>query len=467
MINGQEAITILNNINSHSIIVTDLSGVITYYNKGAEQIFGYTAEEMLGKYPAVLYPDVEMGDMAEDLGKIAEGIDYVGIWQGRNKDGHVVMVDLKTTLMKNDSSEPIGFIGFAKDITKEYEQKEKIKAHTEEKLKMLDNFWREKSLFKSQFVSQMSHEVRTPLNGIMGMMDVMELTSDLDEMQAEQLNTMKKSANVLLNNVNNVLDLANLEADKIQLNLKEVDLNSVINKVPNAFTEKLEGKDLKLDVTGDLIPELLCDSIRIKQCLYNLVDNAIKFTDKGSVSIEKKILADDNKKITLRLGVRDTGKGIPSDAIGSLTEKFTQLQNSEEGIKSGVNFGTGLGLNLTSLVLRLMNSEIKIESEEGEGSFFYFDVIWFKDVKKDESKQGIQNVLSVEDKAINQQVLTMLLKSMKINVDTAENGQIAVEMVKKKDYDLILMDIQMPVMDGLEATRIIREELKKNANRCS
>lgn len=461
MINGLEALTVLNNIDSYSIIVTDLSGVITYFNKGAEKIFGYTAKEMLGKYPAVLYPDVNMADMSDDLAKIAEGIDYVGVWEGRHKSGSLVVLEIKTTLMNDDQGAPIGFIGFAKDVTVEYRQQEKIKAQTEEKLKMLDNFWREKTLFKSQFVSQMSHEVRTPLNGIMGMMDVMELTSDLDEMQAEQLSSMKKSANILLNNVNNVLDLANLEADKIQLNLKEDDLNKEINKIPEAFKDKLVGHKIDLKVSGDNIPSLICDSGRIKQCLYNLIDNAIKFTNNGSITIEKKILSIEKNKVNLRLGVRDTGVGIPADMIDSITDKFSQLQNSEKGIKSGTNFGTGIGLNLTNLVLRLMNSELKIESKEGKGSFFYFDVIWFKEDRSDSSENQIKHVLSVEDKAINQQVLTMLLKSMKIEVDTAENGQVAVEMVKKKDYDLILMDIQMPIMDGLEATRIIREELKK------
>lgn len=159
--------------------------------------------------------------------------------------------------------------------------------------------------------------------------------------------------------------------------------------------------------------------------------------------------------------LNDTGTGIPKEHIGDLKNKFNQFNNSLDGIKSGANFGSGIGLTNTNLILHLMNSEIQIESTEGKGSYFYFDVTCFKEVDAFKESKKIKKVLSVDDNAINQQVLTMILKSLKLEVDNAENAQIAVDMVKDNDYDLILMDIQMPVMDGIEATKIIRDDLKK------
>lgn len=455
---------ILKNIDSHSIIVTDMEGKITYFNKGAEKIFGYSADEMIGQTPAILYPDVDMASLAEDLGKIMQGIDYVGTWLGRKKDKEVVILEIKTTLLKDDDGNIQGFIGFAKNVTQKVKNEEIIKSKEE----IIKHILQSKIDFKTDFLAQMSHEIRTPLNGLLGTIDLFDLTSDLNEQQKDMINTMKQSSNLLLNIVNDVLDLSKFEAGKFTLKQKANNFKTLFDLVRDNYLSKAKHKKIALDISNEINDDYIFDEIRLRQVMGNLVSNAIKFTEEGSVTIKAKIIADDDHKSKLEIGVKDTGTGISKEDQKKLFKKYSQLENASLKVKTGSEYGTGLGLNICQKLLGLYDSELQIEAEVGEGSYFYFTLTLDKaSVKKKEdtpindiSILENKKVLIVEDKIVNQRVAQMLLKTLKVNSDIAENGKIAVEILQEKEYDLILMDIQMPIMDGLEATKILKSQHK-------
>lgn len=454
---------ILENIDSYSIIVSDLTGLITYFNKGAEKIFGYSSEEMMGQTPAILYPDVDMAALGDDLAKIMQGIDYVGIWEGKRKNGETVILDIKTSLLK-ENGEPKGFIGFAKDITVEernkkliFAQQKKIKKELEDKVK-----------FKSDFIAQMSHEIRTPLNGLMGMLDVLELTTNLSEKQKELLGVMNSSSKDLLKIVNDILDLSKLEAGKLSLVNSINALEPVISQTKNMYLPLAKKKGLDIIVESkNIYPELFFDKTRLGQVLNNLVSNAVKFTDKGKITIGCNLISESEEAYIYQFFVQDTGAGISEEGKARLFEKYSQLENADEKIKEGSEYGTGLGLNISQFIVKLMGGEIKVNSEIGKGSQFIFEVPISKPsaLKKVNETEAIElpeglSILLVDDKTVNQKVASMMLMSLKAKVSVCSNGQEAVDQLKNNKYDIILMDIQMPIMNGIEATKIIRNELK-------
>lgn len=453
-----ESDIILKNIDSHSIIVTDLQGVITFVNTGATKVFGYSKEELLGNTPAILYPDVDMASLAADLSKIMEGIDYVGQWQGKHKDGSNIFLDIKTTLLKGEDGSPQGFIGFANDITQRAKGQEEIARKNQDIKEVLE----QKVEFKTQFLEQMSHELRTPLNGILGMLDIIELTCQIDPMMEPHLNTIKRSSTQLLNTVNDLLDISRMESGNLELKIKPnilgVSLKEVKSKFDNIALEK--GLRLEVNIPDHIVEEYMFDKVRMHQLLSNLVSNALKFTEEGSVEIYFKDLG----KGKFRIGVKDTGSGIDPNKVDILFEKYAQLENAAKKIKEGSEFGTGLGLNIVQSLLYLMDSKLEIESEVGKGSDFYFEMS-LQSISEFEAGQddiatvdfGGKKVLLVEDKMVNQMVAKLMLESFNLKVDVANNGIEGVDSVSASNYDLVLMDIQMPEMDGVTALKVIRE----------
>lgn len=457
---------ILDNIDNYSIIVSNLQGEITYFNRGAEKIFGYTSKEMLGKSPVILYPSVNMAELQDDLAKIMKGIDYIGVWEGRTKSGDKVILDIKTTLLEEGGA-TTGFIGFAKDITAEEEMKIKLKEKAEQINTDLEN----KVNFKSEFIAQMSHEIRTPLNGIIGILDVFELTTELTEKQAELLEVMKFSSKDLLKIVNDILDLSKLEAGKLKLSFSKENINNLLNINSKIFQAKAAEKGLNLTVKcAKTEDEIFIDKTRYGQVIKNILSNAIKFTEQGAVTVFCEIIKESTQDITFKTGVTDTGTGISPEDMEKLFGKYIQLENADEKVKNGTEYGTGLGLNISQNLVKLMGGEINVKSELGQGTTFYFTSTFKKvNTEKQKSVDAIKekkhflkgkSILLVEDKFINQKVATLMLKSLKADVKICENGFFAVEELKHNSYDIILMDIQMPIMDGIEATQIIKNELK-------
>jgi len=319
------------------------------------------------------------------------------------------------------------------------------------------------SLAKSEFLSVMSHEIRTPLNAVIGMGHLL-LKSNPRPDQVDNLNALKISADNLLVLVNDILDFNKIEAGKLELDQLPFSIEKLVTEIVNANNLSAREKQITISLQiGEQIPDrLLGDAIRLGQVLNNLVSNAVKFTEKGKIDVTVNRMPAGPGNCRVMFAVSDTGIGIPMEKLSTIFQPFTQAGSSITR-KYG---GTGLGLSISQRILELMDSGLEVISEPGKGSQFYFSVEFPMDnqsaeaaEKKNAGETDLNNkkILLVEDTAFNVLFATQLLEGWNAQVDVAENGSIAVAMVKQESYDLILMDLQMPVMDGYTATRKIRE----------
>ena len=319
---------------------------------------------------------------------------------------------------------------------------------------------------KSEFLSMMSHEIRTPLNAIVGMTYLMQ-QEEVSENMIENLKILQFSTDNLHVLINDILDFSKIEAGKVELEKIPFDLKQLISNTKKANQVRAEEKEnrIKLMIDDDVPNILIGDSLRIGQIISNLVSNAVKFTKKGSITVELSLQKIINNTAILDFSVTDTGIGIAENKQKLIFDKFTQA-NSETTREFG---GTGLGLVITKKLLQLHGSEINLCSEVGKGAKFYFTIelgIGHEIYKKlNDSNAEFENedvlkgvrVLLVEDYPMNIKVATKFLERWKVDIDVAENGKIALEKYQIGKYDLILMDIQMPIMDGYEATTEIRK----------
>ncbi|SDE04295.1 PAS domain S-box-containing protein [Dyadobacter soli] len=316
---------------------------------------------------------------------------------------------------------------------------------------------------KSQFLSTMSHEIRTPMNAVIGFTHLL-LQQDPKPEQMEYLNILKFSAENLLVLINDILDFSKIEAGKIEF--EEVDFNvlSLLENIRSGVLQKANEKGimLKLKVGNDVNVTVVGDPTRLGQILTNLVSNAVKFTESGKVTIAAKVSQQLDDRVTIDFRVEDTGIGIPSEKLDNIFDSFTQA-TSDTTRKYG---GSGLGLTITKRLLELLNSRIYVDSKPGEGSAFYFSLSFpVSEEHLAEQSNGApahhfnlkgMKLLIVEDNNINVLLMKNFMRQWDIQYDLAENGLVALEKVQANDYDLVLMDLQMPEMDGYEATRHIR-----------
>ena len=315
------------------------------------------------------------------------------------------------------------------------------------------------NVLKSQFLANMSHEIRTPLNGVLAMAEVMSM-GDLTQVQRERLDVIRQSGGLLLAVLNDVLDLSKIEAGKLTLLVDDFDLEAAIAPTRDSFSVIAQGKglDFKVEVAEEARGAWRGDADRIRQIVGNLLSNAVKFTLQGEVSAR----FDVGPSGVLRLVVRDSGVGIATEKQAGLFEKFTQADNSATR-RFG---GTGLGLAICRELTQMMGGLISVESREGQGSVFTVELPLERGelacetiappVVTEETDEGALRLLAAEDNPTNQQVLAAVMGSLGIDIDIVANGRLAFEAWRDGSYDLILMDIQMPVMDGIDSARAIR-----------
>jgi PAS domain S-box-containing protein len=320
---------------------------------------------------------------------------------------------------------------------------------------------------KSVFLANMSHEIRTPINAIIGLTHLLHRARPTPQ-QAQKLEKINASADHLLAIINDVLDLSKIDAGKLYLEKSDFNLNDVLDQVESLLKTQARAKGISIAMDiHDGLQWLSGDQTRLRQALLNYVSNAVKFTEQGRIVLHAEILEENENEILLRFEVSDTGIGIEPDKLDSLFDAFEQADSST----TRSHGGTGLGLAITRRLAELMGGEVGVESEPGKGSSFWFTARLERGkallpgfIANDDggAEKHLQNhhagarILLVEDNAINREVTVALLSGALLAVDTAKDGVQAVEMVSTKTYDLVLMDILMPVMDGLEATRVIR-----------
>ncbi len=340
---------------------------------------------------------------------------------------------------------------------------EKVKERTRELEEMAEKA-QAASKAKSMFLATMSHEIRTPMNGIIGMIDFLREMEASPE-QKEAIDIIQTSADALLNIINDILDFSKIESGKVEFKPEWFDLKGMVYDIYQMFKHHAvkKGIALNLHCPEDEGYEFYGDSTKVRQILINLIGNALKFTHEGEVDIiaESRMEGED---IVIKYSIRDTGIGIKEEDLEHLFKPFTQVDQGNTRHFQG----TGLGLSITYLLARKMNGRVGVESEYGKGTSFWVEIP-FKIRKRVEAPCptpenettgdiSVQeaSILVVEDNQINQKVAQRIFKKMGYNVDMASNGREAVEMAEKRNYDLIFMDIQMPEMDGLEATRALR-----------
>lgn len=329
------------------------------------------------------------------------------------------------------------------------------------------------NLAKSEFLANMSHEIRTPMNGLLGIIPLMETTS-LDSSQKEYLQIIKDSGESLLNIIKDILDYSKIESGEMTLYKSVFNFKNEIEKTIKIFSGLIKEKNLQFTYGfGEMVPDFVeLDKEKLRQILINIIGNAIKFTpDGGTISMDISAESFFEKNVILNFEVKDNGIGIPSDKIEMLTKPFFQLDSSN----TKKHQGTGLGLAISQKIIELMGGELTIKSDFGVGSVFSFSIfgkIWIKEDSTEENipeeeEEGFiwknmaqeypLRILLAEDNSTNLLFMDMLMAQLGYGYDVARNGSEAVRKVKESDYDLVLMDIQMPVMNGLEATKIIRK----------
>jgi signal transduction histidine kinase/ActR/RegA family two-component response regulator len=372
------------------------------------------------------------------------------------KDGTIKHIHAIGKPQQNEQGRAVKLHGAIMDITEWKDAREAlIKAKVQAE---------QAAIAKSQFLSTMSHEIRTPMNAVIGFTHL--LMQDPREDQKEYLKTLKFSAENLLVLINDILDFSKIEAGKIEFEDVDFSVRDLISNIKQATKQKASEKNIQLKLLiDDDIPEIVTgDPVRLGQIITNLVSNAVKFTSKGKVTICTTLISNNSSKTTINFEVKDTGIGIPKEKQESIFESFTQA-SSDTTRKYG---GTGLGLTITRRLLELQGSEIRLKSVEGEGSVFSFDLSFGSSTKKISSKSKTLHkmvkeslkgtrVLIAEDNQINVVLAKEFFRRWDVDCDVAENGIIALQLVKTNDYDLVLMDLQMPEMDGYETTEQIRK----------
>ncbi|PXW09768.1 PAS domain S-box-containing protein [Chryseobacterium sp. CBTAP 102] len=441
------------------LIEVDNDEIIRYANQSFCNVSGFELDEVIGKNPSTLflYGENHLRFLQEQIELRKKGISSVYQLPVRNKRGEIRWWAVSGAPNYDDLGNLLGSIGIHLDITDQKKLEEELKL---EKAKAL-----EASKAKEVFLANMSHEIRTPLNGIIGFLRELK-RSDLPDEQKQFVENSYNASQHLLSIINNILDISKIESGEMSLEHKSFSLKDSIQKVISVLKPKAEEKNLKIitDFSADIFPVLKGDSLRLEQVLYNIIGNSLKFTNEGHIKVESNVLKSFSNQQTISISITDTGIGMSEEYVRNIFNKFNQ-EDSSISRKYG---GTGLGMSITKELVHLMKGEINVKSEKNSGTCITIILILDRGDEKALKESTWKNqhisiagtkVLLVEDNALNQLVAERSLKHFECNVVKAENGKIALEILSREQFDIILMDLQMPEMDGIEATKILRNEL--------
>lgn len=439
------------------IIVDPESGEIVDVNKAACDFYGYSSEEFIG----INIKEINTLSQTEIHIKMQEAFDLNKTFfhfKHRLANGTIRDVEVCSGKILLNGRDLL--YSAINDIS------EKIKVE-KELVSALDQA-KSSSRSKSEFLANMSHEIRTPLNGAMGMLQLLGI-SDIDSEQSEYVDAAYRSCKNLMCLLSELLDLSKIEAGKVEIVREEFSLSDILRDVESNFSVAAADKGLNMSVNiSSSIPETVFgDPLRVRQILFNLVGNSVKFTETGYVMVDVYELSGNDPNVSrILVSIQDSGIGIPDDIVGEVFEAFTQGENSY----SRKIEGAGLGMQIVKRLIELMDGSLAIETEEGVGTTFMlrFDVGIGENSKRESDQlllsenkpEKCSKILVVEDDPVNMKVLSTMLRKSGLTVETAINGRIAVQMLAQSHFDLVLMDVQMPEMDGVSATRIIRNSPK-------
>jgi len=452
--------TIINSVDS-MIFVSDSDGNIIFSSPAVENMLGYTVEEIMGdKWWEVTY------DNPDQAIKVKKAIyNYVYLYTKdftditkrliKTKSGDYKWIEWQLSRGVNNTYISIG-TDITNRVTEQLELK-KAKETAEKSLKV-----------KYDFLANMSHEIRTPLNAVIGFTDLL-LETELTIEQREHLETMKNSGEILHSLISNVLDLSKLDSNKLEIENISFNLHKSLYETVKLLKIRADEKRISLDliINPNTPKQVFGDPTRLSQILLNLIGNAVKFTNEGSVTVTVKQIEASYNASKINFEISDTGIGIVPNKINTVFGAFTQAKSDTSRIYGG----TGLGLTIVKKLVKLLKGDINVQSKFGEGSVFNLNLSFKKDnkivslaktdYKTPENEQLNLNILLVEDNKTNQILAKTRLERWDCTVDIANNGIEGVKKAQHNMYDIILMDIQMPIMDGYEATKIIKNDLSE------
>jgi len=452
-----------------AMVIAERNGKMVLVNAQAERIFGYQREELLRKEMQLLFPRRFSDKHQEHLNNFFDNPETRSSGMelelfGKRKDGIEFPIEISLSLLESEEGTLVS--SAIRDVTERKKTEHALKQAREKA---------ERSEKTKQFFTNMSHEIRTPMNAIIGFTDVMEKTK-LSIPQKQYVQAIKTSGENLLALVNDVLDYSKIEQGIINFEKAPICIRQLFDSLRVMMAGKAKAKGLELIFNShDNLPDaVIGDKMRLTEILLNLVSNAIKFTENGSIIVDSTLIEDGDFRVILQFEVQDSGIGIADDKMQTIFEQYQQA----EPITAHMYGGTGLGLSIVKNLVKLQGGTISVMSEIGKGSVFTFKLPFQKASEKEQKKcrklkgkkkeetefkkfVGLK-VLLAEDNKMNQKLMSVVLAEMGIHADLAENGKIAVEKVENNNYDVVLMDMQMPEMDGYEATLHIRQNLKYN-----
>lgn len=445
-----------------AVYFSSLTGTLLMVNDAMLRLFGYSREEMLQMNAARLYANptdrMEFKMLIEQTGSVSE---YEV--QLKRKNGETLDCLFSTGLSKNEFGEVIGYQGIIRDITK---QKRTLKLIKEKELA------ERSARMKAAFLANMSHEIRTPMNAVVGMLHLLKETK-LYPTQLKYVEGIQQATKHLLVLINDILDFSKIEAGKLTIEQMPFDLQHLLTNVLATFKFKAAKSkvSLLLHIEDDLPLQLIGDATRLTQILLNLVGNALKFTASGSIKVSVRLLEENEQTATLAFSIKDTGIGISAEKVNTIFDAFAQATNHSTQKLAG----TGLGLAITKRLVEIQGGSISVTSELGKGTEFHFVIRYKKQEQTDKETPILQQqdaikfeplpplkILLVEDNLLNQVVAEDTIKKWgdAIEITTVENGKLAIDQLQQNTFDLVLMDVQMPEMNGYEATKYIRYQLQ-------